>query len=56
MATSSFGRGLIIKDDKAAKALVSLIDNAEKQKPIRRIDVVKKLESGDRLLEKSYSP
>ena len=53
MATISFLRPMIIKDDKAAAALIKAANRTHK--PIRKIDISRELESGLASLKKRYS-
>jgi len=53
MATISFERPLVIKDDKAAAALIEAATCTPK--PIKDMDILRKLERGQRLIEKIYS-
>jgi len=52
MATSSFGRTVEIKDDKAAARLIKV---AESHKPIKKIDISKEIERGRSFLKECYS-
>ena len=53
MAIISFLRPMIIKDDKAAEALIRAANC--NPKPIRKIDISRELESGLASLKKRYS-
>ena len=53
MATISFLTPMIIKDDKAAAALIKAANCSHK--PIRKIDLSRELESGLVSLKKRYS-
>ena len=53
MATISFLTPMIIKDDKAAAALIKAANCSHK--PIRKIDISRELESGLVSLRKRYS-
>jgi hypothetical protein len=52
MAKISFDRPLEVKNDKAASILIKAAKGS--RKPIKRIDISKKLESGRSLLRKRY--
>jgi hypothetical protein len=53
MATVSFNRPLEIKDDKAASILIDAAKDSHKA--IRKIDISRRLESGQVLLKERYS-
>jgi hypothetical protein len=53
MAIISFDRPMIIKDDKAAAALIEAATCSPE--PIKEIDILGKLERGRRLVRKIYS-
>lgn len=56
MATKSFHEALVIKDRKAAKALINVMDCKSSHKPIKRLDISKELERGKLYLKNRYSP
>ncbi|MEI6796171.1 MAG: hypothetical protein WCK39_04835 [Methanomassiliicoccales archaeon] len=55
MATSSFGRPLVISDDEAAQKMLRAQEEAKIPRPIKKIDMDAKLESGRLFLKKKYS-
>lgn len=56
MATKSFHEGLVIKDRRAAKALLNVMEKKDSHKPINKIDISSELERGKVYLKNRYSP